>query len=137
MEQNELYHHGVLGMKWGKRKITNATSGDKHIHKIERYRDKLVKKTLKESRNAYDMSNDNYHSQEIRSAMLKLGDSKHHAAEKLKDMKITDLTTKKDLKKAGESIAKKQFNSYVVLYGTDGSVSLVNPSTYKSKRNHN
>lgn len=132
--ENELYHHGVLGMKWGKRKAINATAGDKHIRKMERYRDKLVKKKLNLSENGYAMSNDKYHSQGTRSAMLKLGDSERHAAEKLKDIKITELTTKKDLKKAGESIAEKQFNSYVVLYGTDGSVSLVNPSTYKSKR---
>ena len=132
--ENELYHHGVLGMKWGKRKAINATAGDKHIRKMERYRDKLVKKKLNLSENGYAMSNDKYHSQGMRSAMLKLGDSERHAAEKLKDIKITELTTKKDLKKAGESIAEKQFNSYVVLYETDGSVSLVNPSTYKSKR---
>lgn len=134
MEQNELYHHGVLGMKWGRRKATNTTASDKHIHKMEQYRDKLVKKKLNLSENGYAMSNDKHHSQEMRSAMLKLGDSERYAAEKLKDIKITELTTKKDLKKAGESIAEKQFNSYVVLYGTDGSVSLVNPSTYKSKR---
>ena len=134
MEQNKLYHHGVLGMKWGRRKATNTTAGDKHIHKMERYRDKLVKKKLNLSENGYAMSNDKYHSQEMRSAMLKLGDSERYAAEKLKDIKITELTTKKDLKKAGENIAEKRFNSYVVLYETDGSVSLVNPSTYKSKR---
>jgi hypothetical protein len=51
MEQNELYHHGVLGMKWGRRKATNTTAGDKHIHKMERYRDKLVKKKLNLSEN--------------------------------------------------------------------------------------
>ena len=84
---NELYHHGILGMKWGRRKASNSVSSGKssaHISEDYTQAREIKKKSLKE------MSNSD----------LKQLNARLQLERQYKDLKKTDIS-------AGQQIAIK------------------------------
>lgn len=49
MSQNELYHYGIPGMRWGKRKSVSSNSSAKSERKMARAEDKAIKKDMRKA----------------------------------------------------------------------------------------
>lgn len=55
---NELYHHGVKGMKWGVRKDRiRKRIQEHHIKRVSKYRTKLAKKATKRAEYETEQAN--------------------------------------------------------------------------------
>lgn len=116
---NELYHYGVKGQKWGVRRYQNedgslTPAGKKRLTKNEAYRAKLVRKAQKRA---------DIHTKNVKEAKRNIADLKKHGrdSEAYKRWKEEEYRKREREYEEKNKIKDPNGNEYVKKYSTSGS----------------
>ena len=130
MHELELYHHGILGQKWGIRRFQNA-DGTRTAAGKKRYSDKAEQKAARaERREAKKQIKRDYREAKRLNSNIKAALEKSYDIEKDHDLKAERAEYNKAVKKAQEFVkSHPQYEMTNDKYTVDGSIESDNGDT--------
>ena len=123
---DELYHFGVKGMKWGRRKSqydgSNASVGKKKIEKTVRYSNRQIKRDMNKT---FDNTYKKLHEQYKKGNSATAADRAYTQARKINTKHLIDTYGKERMDRYYSTERKKTIAAGAVLVGSLASMSVV------------